>query len=49
MINFILIGCNGTYDGSLFCEQKTDGFHDDAIVYSSIGSTQYEPNLHSVN
>ena len=41
--------CNGTYDDSLFYEQKTDGFHDDAIVYSLIGLTQYEYNLHSVN
>ena len=29
--------------------QKPDRFHDDAIVYSSIGSTQYELKLHSVN
>ena len=34
---------------AFFCEQRTDGFYDDAIVYSSIGSTQYEPKLHSLN
>ena len=46
---FHIRGCKVSYDGSPLCEQKIDGFHDNAIVYSLIDSTQYESKLNSVN
>ena len=48
MINFISVAAMELVV-ALFSVNRKHGFHDDAIVYSSIGSTQYEPKLHSVN
>ena len=49
MINFISGAAVELMMALFFCEQKTDGFSDDAIIYSLTGSTQHEPKLHSFN
>ena len=49
MITFISAAAVEVMMTLFFCEQKADRFHDDAIVYSLIGSTQNRPKLHSVN
>ena len=49
MISFISAAAMELMMALFFCEQKTDGFPDDATDYLLIASTWYESKLHSVN